>query len=746
VTTGGFKGALLSTLVIVSLVASIILLLSPSIVHAALTPHAPIYIDGNAGFTKPDPVNGGGSGTAGDPYIIENYDINAENAHGIEVRNTTAYFVIRNCYVHDGRNYGNEGIWLDNVRNGKIENSTFENNDHAGIGFVDSDNNIIRTAFTKNNYEHGIILYDSENNIITNCVAENNIDKGIVLVRSQNNLIKNNISMNNWAGVEFNSSNNNVVENCVGGGNRGSGIFLGDSNNNLIFNNTVENNNIGIGFVDSDNNIIKNSITKNNYGHGILLNDSENNIITNGIAENNGDKGIVLVRSQNNLIKNYLAKNNFHGIFLESSSNNTVVENCVVGGNGGSGIFIWGNSDNNLIKNCTASDSGWNGIYLENTDNNLIENCTVRSNYGGIALIHSLNNTISNNIVENNGPWSGVYLWESDNNLIYHNNFVNNATQAYDLSSNFWDEGYPSGGNYWSDYAGPDANGDGIGDIPYDILGGTNRDRYPFMNPWPTPLPPVPPMGMVSYLKFDEGGGNIALDSVNGNHGTIYGATWTSGIVNGALSFDGVDDYILISSLSHIQNTPINAFTFEAWINCVQDTGDIQQVFEGLTPTWEIYLEGILPGALEFCITDDSGNLHQVSTEALSLNQWYHVACTYDGSIQKIYVNGILQNSSSWSNTFTITTGITIGKDFQADIQYFKGTIDEVAIYNRALAAGEIQQHYQNGLNGLGYITPPPVGGIAFPVDKLALLAPYIILAALIAIGTVSVAVYWRRR
>ncbi|MBU0496816.1 MAG: hypothetical protein KKG04_02545, partial [Candidatus Thermoplasmatota archaeon] len=74
-------------------------------------------------------------------------------------------------------------------------------------------------------------------------------------------------------------------------------------------------------------------------------------------------------------------------------------------------------------------------------------------------------------------------------NRIYHNNLIENKLyNGFDSQyNNSWDYGYPTGGNYWSDYTGVDEDGDGIGDTPYYIPGAygiISQDNYPLMNPW----------------------------------------------------------------------------------------------------------------------------------------------------------------------------------------------------------------------------------------------------------------------
>jgi parallel beta-helix repeat protein len=184
-----------------------------------VTQHAPLSINGNGQFDNAHGVTSG-SGTAGNPYIIENWVISASSANGIYIKNTTAYFIIRNCLVENGHRGTCDGIRLDNVVNGRIENNTCENN-WSGIFVNSSSNNILTNNTYRNNDLAGIELKSSDYNTLINNTCEStdqfigiyNPFYGICIVQSSYNTLINNTCRNNQFGISLSGSSYNTLAN-----------------------------------------------------------------------------------------------------------------------------------------------------------------------------------------------------------------------------------------------------------------------------------------------------------------------------------------------------------------------------------------------------------------------------------------------------------------------------------------------------------------------------------------------------
>ncbi len=180
----------------------------------------------------------------------------------------------------------------------------------------------------------------------------------------------------------------------------------------------------------------------------------------------------------------FFAGTNYGGIYMVNVSNGIIRENSMVATTGT--LIYMRNSSYNVISNNNASNGAYCGILLQGSigptryntiSNNLVSN---NNNWGILLRDGSEYNTIYGNVITNTTGFGIELEAVTANNKIYLNCF-NNSINAMDYSTNnTWDNGVK--GNYWDDYPGVDANGNGIGDTPYNIPGTVgNQDNYPLM-------------------------------------------------------------------------------------------------------------------------------------------------------------------------------------------------------------------------------------------------------------------------
>jgi hypothetical protein len=202
----------------------------------------------------------------------------------------------------------------------------------------------------------------------------------------------------------------------------------------------------------------------------------------------------------------------------------------------------------------------------------------------------------------------------------------------------------------------------------------------------------------VLNMPFEADGLLNATDySIFGNNATIVnGSFWnrTGGRIGAAYQFDGVNDYISVPTSSSLNIR--NKITVEAWINpSVINNDPYKTIFEKNNDDYLLALGAPSTGPLFYFNTDVQP--HEIDSNwNIAVNTWHHVVGTYNGSVAKIYVDGVLRNQSEVTGQmFNSNQALRIGG--QADDSFFNGTIDEIKIYNRSLSA---QQVYANFIAG----------------------------------------------
>ena len=277
------------------------------------------------------------------------------------------------------------------------------------------------------------------------------------------------------SGFDLNNVNNVTIKNANVEGFSYCGISLDSSSLDTIFGNNITNNGCGINILkSSNNNTVFANTENNNSAYGIEIEWSSGNFVYGNNVTNNACNGVELYNSSYNVVSaNNLTNNSWDGIDLFLSSFHVVCQNNI-SQNGNNGIVLIHSSNNNTVVANNVTDNGYG----------LPDNVThIATNYA-------------------------ICVMESSYDSIFGNDFVANARQANDqevyimgtspsgipmlpMTGNSWDDGYPSGGNYWGDYKGPDlysgpgqnvTGSDGIGDTPYGI-DSNNTDHFPLMAP-----------------------------------------------------------------------------------------------------------------------------------------------------------------------------------------------------------------------------------------------------------------------
>jgi parallel beta-helix repeat protein len=455
---GGFRliglriSKCISGFIFLLLFASVISILPDCGDASSHTIHSPIRINGNAGFTSANGVVSG-SGTASDPYIIEDWDIDAGSDRGISVRSTDAHFIIRNTSIYTtSMPLGNAGITLSNVTNCEIINTTitgvFRGIEVFGGSNLSFAGNLMSAIPSNGN---AILFWPSHT--------------------TDNTSISDNILRDCGRGVELYDAMS--IE--VSGNYLECPLMLDDCTSVYVHSNRFSGS--GLNVVGQDlREYVTHTITADNLVNGRPLLYFKN--LTDVTLDTPNAGQVIVTDCENFNMASFSTGNTYTGIRL---------------------AFV----SHALLVNCSVTSSR-EGIAVDNSSHVVMKNCSLVGNQYGARFSGCTDCLVTENRFTAN-PYTGLQLGGCSGTTVYHNDFLNNSyMQARENNGDLdsWDGGYIAGGNYWSDYPGRDLYSgpeqdlpgpDGFGDSPYEISPGavipeaevvSGFDHYPLIAPW----------------------------------------------------------------------------------------------------------------------------------------------------------------------------------------------------------------------------------------------------------------------
>ncbi|BCX49009.1 peptidase M11 [Haloferula helveola] len=199
--------------------------------------------------------------------------------------------------------------------------------------------------------------------------------------------------------------------------------------------------------------------------------------------------------------------------------------------------------------------------------------------------------------------------------------------------------------------------------------------------------------GLHSWWRLDQTGGLVAADEVAGNDGAVTGAVFGTGIDGNALTFDGVDDGVLAGSSAALTGT--TDFTLCAWVK-IDAAAGIGTVIQQREPGGAGYLGEYMlnvndAGTVTFFVYNSGYQFNLTTTATVNDDQWHHLTAVRSGADGFIYIDGVEAAQGSGTIQSLQPLAVSIGYDHRDSNKRFAGSIDDVRVYSRTLALGEIQ-------------------------------------------------------